>query len=126
MALPSESNKKPISQQPIDTQDPFYNTRASVVGVVQMPLVMTNNWLINYVAALEERMNSNTIPVGTVIDWLGAAYNLTVPAGYWPCDGTVINDKSSSLDGKKAPDLRNITQNVTLNTSTKATKLIKI
>lgn len=50
----------------------------------------------------------SSIPVGTIIDWLGGFYNLDVPAGFWPCDGTVINDPTSVLNGKKAPDLREV------------------
>ncbi|CAJ1807048.1 hypothetical protein [Aeromonas veronii] len=50
----------------------------------------------------------SSIPVGTIIDWLGGFYNLSVPAGFWPCDGTDIKDPTSPLNGKKAPDLREV------------------
>uniref|UniRef100_UPI001377FB47 hypothetical protein n=1 Tax=Aeromonas lacus TaxID=558884 RepID=UPI001377FB47 len=50
----------------------------------------------------------SSIPVGTIIDWHGGFYNLDVPAGFWPCDGTDIKDPTSVLNGKKAPDLRDV------------------
>lgn len=46
------------------------------------------------------------MPVATVIEWEGAKYSLPVPAGWWACDGSVINSVGSLLHGQTAPDHR--------------------
>jgi hypothetical protein len=45
-------------------------------------------------------------PTGTIINWAGDQFGLSVPAGYWPCDGSKISAPGSPLDGKYAPDTR--------------------
>jgi hypothetical protein len=45
------------------------------------------------------------VPVGTVIDWWRADANTPLPVGYQACDGTVVNDAQSPLNGKTLPNL---------------------
>jgi hypothetical protein len=43
---------------------------------------------------------------GMIVDWAGAQFDLPTPAGWWPCDGTMIAAPGSVLTGKIAPDYR--------------------
>lgn len=51
------------------------------------------------------KLLSGTAP-GIVEDWYGDVLGLSVPSGYWPCNGTTIIAPNSILNGLTAPDLR--------------------
>lgn len=46
-------------------------------------------------------------PVSTIIDWDGDRLGLSVPTGYWPCDGTTITGTDSAINGMTTLDTRN-------------------
>lgn len=48
--------------------------------------------------------SSGDVPVGTILPWWDFGV-LAYPAGYWPCNGTVIVDGASPLNGFTSPDL---------------------
>jgi len=50
--------------------------------------------------------SSGDVPIGTVIDWWRPDANVDVPDGYAICDGSVIVEPRSPLDGETTPDLR--------------------
>lgn len=45
-------------------------------------------------------------PLGTIVHWEGVRYSLSVPDGYWLCNGSTINYPGSPLNGLTAPDHR--------------------
>jgi hypothetical protein len=47
------------------------------------------------------------IPVGAVIDWWRPDATFAVPTGFAICDGSIVNDAGSPLNGKTLPDLTN-------------------
>lgn len=49
----------------------------------------------------------DSIPIGTIQAYYGRAYDLTIPDGWMLCDGSIINDEKSPLNGKTLPDMRN-------------------
>jgi len=54
------------------------------------------------VAAIQSSLDG--FPVGTVIDWWRPALTSTLPAGYMICDGSVVDDADSPLDGETLPN----------------------
>ena len=49
----------------------------------------------------------DSIPIGTVQAYYGRAYDLAIPDGWMLCDGSIVNDVDSPLNGKALPDMRN-------------------
>ncbi len=45
------------------------------------------------------------VPVGTVVSWWGNS--ASVPSGWKLCDGTIVSDSQSPLNGLASPELRN-------------------
>jgi len=56
--------------------------------------------------ALGQPPQPRDVPIGTVLDWWRPDATGSVPDGYQICDGSVVNDASSPLNGKTLPDLR--------------------
>lgn len=53
-------------------------------------------------------METGFVPIGTVIDWWrneDASIVMPFPSGYQICDGSVINNPDSPLNGQNVPDL---------------------
>ncbi len=50
--------------------------------------------------------DSGGVPIGTVIDWWRPNSQWTVPDGYAVCDGSVVDDPESPLNGETLPDLQ--------------------
>lgn len=51
----------------------------------------------------------NQVPVGSILNglWLLASFgNLSIPSGYWPLDGSVVNSPGSVFHGLTTPDTR--------------------
>lgn len=48
---------------------------------------------------------SESVPIGTVIDWLPSDPGAVIPDGFLLCDGSVIDDPLSPYDGATLPDL---------------------
>lgn len=48
----------------------------------------------------------SAVPIGTIIDWWRPDDSWSVPEGYAICDGTVLDDPGSPLNGTRLPDLR--------------------
>lgn len=46
------------------------------------------------------------VPVGTVLDWWRPDASFPVPTGFQICDGSVVNDSDSPLNGKAVPNLQ--------------------
>jgi len=51
-------------------------------------------------------LHSEALPVGTVIDWYRKDAGTPIPEGWQWCDGGLISDSRSDLDGINTPDLR--------------------
>ena len=51
-------------------------------------------------------LKSEAIQIGMVMEWHGAKYGMPVPAGYQLCDGSIINDAQSPLNGQTTIDKR--------------------
>lgn len=51
-------------------------------------------------------LKSEAIQIGMVMEWHGAKYGLPVPTGYQLCDGSIINDAQSPLNGQATVDKR--------------------
>ena len=49
----------------------------------------------------------DSIPIGTIQAYYGRAYDLAIPDGWMLCDGSMVNDADSPLNGKTLPDMRN-------------------
>lgn len=47
-----------------------------------------------------------SVPIGTVVDWFRPDPALSVPVGWWICDGSVVTTQGSPFQGKRVPDLR--------------------
>jgi hypothetical protein len=47
------------------------------------------------------------VPVGTVLDWWRPNSSFPIPEGYQICEGSVVSDPQSPLNGFTLPDLRN-------------------
>lgn len=50
---------------------------------------------------------TNEEAIGTVKAYYGRHYGLTIPYGWALCDGSVIDDENSPLNGQMLPDMRN-------------------
>lgn len=50
----------------------------------------------------------NGVPVGAVIDWWRPNAGFPVPDGFQICDGSMVVDPESPLNGETLPDLRNV------------------
>jgi len=51
-------------------------------------------------------LHSDALPVGTVIDWYRKDAGTPIPEGWQWCDGGLISDARSSLNGVNTPDCR--------------------
>ena len=52
-------------------------------------------------------ITSGVVPIGAVIDWWRPDATFAVPSGFAICDGSVVNDAVSPLNGKTLPNLTN-------------------
>jgi len=72
----------------------------SLAAGTNISVVNNNNgsWTVNA---------SGALPIGAVIDWWRPDATFAVPSGFAICDGSVVNDAASPLNGKTLPNLAN-------------------
>lgn len=58
--------------------------------------------------AMSSKAADNGVPVGAVIDWWRPNAGFPVPDGFQICDGSMVVDPESPLNGETLPDLRNV------------------
>jgi hypothetical protein len=56
--------------------------------------------------ALRTREAANGLPIGSVVPWWRPTAATPVPEGFAVCDGSMVSDPDSPLDGTVLPDLR--------------------
>ena len=66
-------------------------------------------------AFVANRLTLPTVPIGTILDWYRPTPTTAMPEGYQMCDGSLITDPESPMQGQNTPNLIDkITYGVTL------------
>ncbi|MDX1461969.1 MAG: hypothetical protein R3359_02845 [Marinirhabdus sp.] len=89
----------------------IYNTNASVTGGDGVGYYMYSTAAGRWERVLTPKANVGVLPIGSIIAWFDRIDfpALTLPEGWQLCDGSIISDADSPLNGLATPDINSNT-----------------